>query len=94
MATLAGVHAVVHLLIDRLPLHARVWPVRTTQLISALYFIVLVAGGLWLTADMWSGHEQSELLGIPFRPLRIFANASLAGAAGVFLFRALRRDRE
>jgi hypothetical protein len=44
-----------------------------------LLFAALLAGTVWIAADLWHGHEESELLRIPYRPLRIVAAASLAG---------------
>ena len=91
VATVAGTHAVVRLLMDRVPPTLGVRLERATELLSGLYFVALLGGSVWLAADMWAGHEQSELLGLPYRPLRILLNLGIAAVAVVFAYRALRR---
>jgi len=93
VATLAGAHAAVRILIDRLPESSRDWASRVSDVVSALYFAALAAGGIWLAIDMWFAYEQSELLGLPYRPLRMATNLGLAGVAVVFLLRAVSRRR-
>lgn len=85
VATLAGVHARVHLLVDRLP---PIWQrllLRTGHMLSALLFLAFMAASLWIASDLWQGHEQSELLRIPYRPLRIVAVVATAAVAVTFL---------
>ncbi len=93
-ATLAGSHAAVHLVFDRLPAPWRKALERVNLLASALLFLGLLAGSIWIAADMWGGHEESELLRIPYIPLRIICCGSLAVVAAVFLVRAFRRSRK
>jgi TRAP-type C4-dicarboxylate transport system permease small subunit len=88
--TISHGHASVHLLTDRLPLRPRRWLLRFGSLLSALFFIGLTVGGAWLALDFWNAHEQSELLHIPIRPLRILAAVSVGTVAAIFLFRSLR----
>jgi len=85
VATLAGSHATVRLIIDRTPPGLRLWMQRGSHVLAALFFIALLCGNVWIAADMWSGHEASELLGIPYRPLRIVAILGIATIAVVFL---------
>ena len=47
----------------------------------------LLAGAVWLCADLWNGFEHSELVGIPYRPLRVALVLTLL----VLLLHALRR---
>ena len=47
-------------------------------------------GSGWITAELWSGHEESELLRIPYRPLRIVVVAMLTGLLVVNARNALR----
>jgi hypothetical protein len=44
-----------------------------------------MAASLWIASDLWQGHEQSELLRIPYKPLRIVAVLATAAVAVVFL---------
>ena len=77
VATIDQAHAKVHLLVDRMSERASAVFGRVSALLGALFFGALLAGSLWLMADLWNGHEQSEVLGIPWRWMRVFANAAL-----------------
>lgn len=92
-ATLHDAHATVHLVTDRLPPRARGWLLRFSSVLSACFFVGLTAGALILTLDYWSTHEESELLRIPFRPLRVISTLAVAAIALVFLWRAIRPSR-
>lgn len=73
IATLDGAHARVNLVLDRLSPR---WKTRLEGLhglAAAFVHASLVAGTVWIAHDLWSGHEESELLHIPYRPLRIVA---------------------
>lgn len=85
VATLAGIHARVHLLVDRLPQSWQDLLLRFGQLLSAMLFLAFMAASLWIASDLWQGHEQSELLRIPYRPLRIVAVLATAAVAIAFL---------
>lgn len=85
VATLADVHARVHLLVDRLPASWQGLLLRFGQLLSALLFLAFMASSVWIASDLWQGHEQSELLRIPYRPLRIVAVLATAAVAIAFL---------
>lgn len=91
-ATLGKSHATVHLVTDRLPPGPKLWLQRFASFLSALFFLGLAAGALWLTIEYWNAQEESELLRIPFRPLRVIAFLSVAAIAGVFLYRTVRRQ--
>lgn len=71
VATLDGAHARVNLLLDRLGGDARTVLDRVHALAAALVFAALLAGSGWIAIDLWTGQEESELLRIPYRPLRI-----------------------
>jgi TRAP-type C4-dicarboxylate transport system permease small subunit len=79
VATLDAAHARVRLLLERMPERARRYCEQAHALVAVLLFAALLAGTVWIAADLWHGHEESELLRIPYRPLRIVAAASLAG---------------
>lgn len=91
-ATLGDKHARVHLVMDHLkggPLAALK---RIQAVFSILFFLALAAGSIWIFVDMWGGYEESEVLHIPFAPLRILCIVSVLGVAFEFL-RRLRRGQ-
>lgn len=87
VATLDGAHARVNLLRERLPPGWRVAVEKVHALAALLLFAALFSGTVWIAADVWGGHEESELLRIPYAPLRIVAALSL----GCLLLLAIRR---
>lgn len=90
IATLDGAHARVNLLLERLPEVSRERIMKLHALAAALLFAALLAGTVWIAADLWDGHEESELLGIPYRPLRIAAALTLAVLLLLSLVRLVR----
>jgi TRAP-type C4-dicarboxylate transport system permease small subunit len=92
VATLHGSHAHVRLLLERLPAPRMQQVLRVNRLLAALFFLLLAAGSVWLTLDLWSGFEETEVWRFPYRPLRILVTlGSLAVAAG-FVRASLRRE--
>lgn len=91
VATVLRSHAMVHLLIDRAKPAPRAWLIRANRLFSGLFFLAILAGSIWIAADMWMGHEESELLTIPFWPLRIASIVCSAAVAVIFLRQAMDR---
>lgn len=81
IATARGSHARVRLLLDRLPAGARLAGERACAAAVALAFLLVFAGSVWIAVDLWNGHERSELIGVPWRALRLFANFCLPMAA-------------
>ena len=78
IATLDGAHARVNLVLVRMP---SVWQKhlrRLHALAAVLLFSALLAATVWIAADLWGAYEESELLHIPYRPLRIATTVSLA----------------
>lgn len=71
IATVEGAHARVSLLLDRLSGEWRVWFERLHSVAAALLYAALLAGSVWIAWDLWGGHEESEILHIPYRPLRL-----------------------
>jgi TRAP-type C4-dicarboxylate transport system permease small subunit len=84
-ATMTNGHATVTLLTQRVSDRARRFLHGFASLLCALFFVGLSAGALWLAAESWHDHEQSELLHIPFRPLRIVSLLAAGAIAVVFL---------
>lgn len=92
-ATLQRQHASVHLLIDHLSPRLRRAASGLGLLLSIVFFACMVAGSMWIAADMWGAHEASDLLKIPYAPLRIASVASLltvCAALAIQLRRELR----
>lgn len=93
IATLAESHARVQLLLGRLSPPRKALAERLCALVMALFFAAMLAGSLWLAADLWAAHELSELLGLPWRWLRLFANLCLLGSALLLLRQVTGRQR-
>ena len=77
-ATLAGTHAEVHLLTERLP---QTWRARLgfgANLLAVVVFAAMALGSAWLMRDLWNGYEQTELFGLPIKPLRMFVTVAAA----------------
>ena len=91
LATVANKHAVVHLLIDRLSPRRRAVMERVHALLSAVFFAALGVGSLWIAYDLRDGHEQSELLRIPYAPLRIVSIVAVLAVAAIYLARAFAK---
>jgi TRAP-type C4-dicarboxylate transport system permease small subunit len=89
-ATMADKHARVHLVTNRMKGKPLVVLRRIQALLSILFFFALAAGSIWIFIDLWGGYEESEVLHIPFAPLRIVCIVSVLGVA----FEFLRRIRE
>jgi TRAP-type C4-dicarboxylate transport system permease small subunit len=83
--TISNTHARVTLLTERIGQTPRAILNLLSAFLSALFFIGLAAGSLWLTLDAWNEYEQSELLHIPFRPLRVISFAAVVAIAVLFL---------
>lgn len=91
IASLEEAHARVNLLLERLP---QGWRTRLGQVhafAAALFYAALFAGSAWIAMDLWGGHEQSEILRIPYRPLRIAVVLALLTLLIIALRRALFR---
>ncbi|MEO5706276.1 MAG: TRAP transporter small permease subunit [Alteraurantiacibacter sp.] len=86
-------HARVHLLLDRLGPSARRLLDQLSDGITLIFLAALLAGAGWLAADLWHGHEQSELLGVPWAALRAVANVALAMGIAILGLRLLRKRR-
>jgi len=89
-ATLADKHARVRLVVNRLKGGPLVMLKRVQAVFSVLFFCALAAGSIWIFMDLWGGYEESEVLHIPFAPLRIVCIVSVLGVA----FEFIRRSRE
>lgn len=89
-ATITGSHARVHLLVSRLRgSRARVFN-RFNELVTIVFLMLVLAGSAWLMADLWGSFELSEIGGVPWRWMRLVANALLLAAAVAALIRLVR----
>jgi TRAP-type C4-dicarboxylate transport system permease small subunit len=93
IATLQGGHAVVHMLTDRMPETMRRWTMRFGAALAGLCFSALTVGSAWLTAETWHSFEQTEVLDIPVRPLRVLVTLTAAALALIFFHRAVRAEK-
>jgi len=91
VAAVDGVHARVHLLLDRLPPTWQAHIERLHAIAAALVYAALCAGSVWIMTDLWGGREESELLRIPYRPLRVAVAMTLLALVVLALRRAARR---
>lgn len=92
-ATIVGSHASVHIVTERLAPDNVRRLARFSDLLSALLFALVAAGSFWVATELWSGFEQTELLGIPLRWLRALWIASAILITILFVRSALRRAR-
>ena len=90
IATLHGAHAAVHMITDRMPESARRWALRAGSMLAGVCFAALTAGSAWLSFEYWNSFEQTEVLHLPLRPLRILATLTAAALAVTFFYRAVR----
>ena len=93
LATVAGEHARVHLLVDRVPERMKAFLKRFGLLCGAVFFAALLVASVIIARDVWSGHEESELLHVPYRPLRVLSLLTLAGVALVFLRQTFKGEK-
>jgi TRAP-type C4-dicarboxylate transport system permease small subunit len=92
-ATALAAHARIHLVLDRLSPPRRELADRISALAGMVFFVALLAGSAWIQADLWNAHEASEVIGVPWRVLRLVANVGLASIAALFALQALRGRR-
>jgi TRAP-type C4-dicarboxylate transport system permease small subunit len=92
-ATLANRHAAARFLLDRSTPRVRRLLQQFARVLTLLFFLILASGQTWITHDLWDGHEDSELLHIPFAPLRLVSIVAVLLAAGITLRRLLRRSK-
>ena len=93
LATAKDEHARVRIITERFPRWRRLFDLIGSAAM-VLLFGALLAGSTWLAADLWTGHEQSELVGVPWAVLRLIANAGLTICLAMALAGLFRRARE
>jgi TRAP-type C4-dicarboxylate transport system permease small subunit len=90
IAGLRGAHAAVHMVTERLPEGVRRGFGRGSSVLAGLYFSALSIGSIWLAVEYWNSFEQTEVLHVPFRPLRALVSIALVAIAVAFFAHALR----
>jgi TRAP-type C4-dicarboxylate transport system permease small subunit len=90
IASLLGTHAVVSIVTERLPEQWRHRMARVSASLSGLFFIGISVGSAWLTLEFWTSFEETDVLHIPFRPLRVLVTLCSIALALIFLHRAVR----
>lgn len=91
IASLTGAHAAVHLVTERMPERVRGVMSRVSAMLAGVFFTGLTIGSCWLTFDFWSSFEETDVLHIPFRPLRVLVTICAAALALNFFHRCIRR---
>jgi TRAP-type C4-dicarboxylate transport system permease small subunit len=89
VATLRDSHAVVRLVLANVSARTAAIMQRVNAVGAALFFLALAVGSAWILRDMWPGHEETELLLLPLRPLRLLIVATLFIAMLLFVRKAL-----
>jgi TRAP-type C4-dicarboxylate transport system permease small subunit len=56
---------------------------------ASTFFLALAAGSAWIAMDMWGAAEQSELLAIPYLPLRCVAALATFVVAVIYARRVI-----
>ncbi len=93
VSALGGNHARVRLVIDKLTPEAQDRVMRVCMFVTAAYFAALLAGSAWIALDLWNAYELSELMNVPWRWLRAFANLTLTVIIFILLRQTLRGRR-
>ncbi|MDE2403571.1 MAG: TRAP transporter small permease subunit [Sphingomonadales bacterium] len=90
IATLTASHAGVHIVTERLRPATAARLARVAALASGVAMLALAFGSAWVAVDMWNGFEQTELLNIPLRWLRLLWIAVALVIAARFLRNAVK----
>lgn len=89
--TVARGHAAVHILLERISPAAKALLERLADLLGAITAVLLFIGSIWIVSDLWNGHEHTELLKMPLKPLRLFWCGSVLLMAVLFLVRVFAK---
>lgn len=92
IATLSRAHAKVRVVLSRMSGTSGLVLRRFNALGGAIFFLSLAAGSAWIMLDMWAAREQSELLGLPYMPLRAFATVCVGVTGLLYAGRIITRS--
>ena len=84
IATIDGTHARVRILLEQVGDGVAHALERLANVTSAVIVLILIAGSIWLAADLWNGHEVTEVLGLPLRWFRLFWIAGAVMTSAIF----------
>jgi TRAP-type transport system small permease protein len=90
VATLTDAHAAVHVVTERVGEKMRRALAHLSNALTALFFLAVLAGDVWIAFELWARDERSDLLGLPIAPMRMLWCAGLAVASIVTLALAVR----
>jgi TRAP-type C4-dicarboxylate transport system permease small subunit len=74
-------HAAARLVLDRVSAPVRLIMQRINAVLTVVFFLLLAAGQIWISSDLWHAHEDTEVLHIPVAPLRLVCIAGILVAA-------------
>jgi TRAP-type C4-dicarboxylate transport system permease small subunit len=92
-ATASRRHATARLVLDRVSAPVRRIMLRINAVLTVIFFLLLAAGQIWISSDLWHAHEDTEVLHIPYAPLRLVCIAGILVAA-LFTARLIARPDE
>lgn len=90
LASVAGRHATVNILADRVSARTKALMVWLEDLATLLFFGALLAGSAILSVDLWASHEVGELTGVPWRLMRLAVNITLLALIAGLVVRRIR----
>ena len=93
IATLQGAHAAVHMLTERMPPALQHQALRLGSVLAGLCFAALSAGSVWLVIEYWNAFEQTEVLHLSLRPLRVLISIAAAALSLIFFHRAMQGSK-
>jgi TRAP-type transport system small permease protein len=88
MTTLAGRHAIIRLVIDRVRRGSHRLLNAFTHLCGAFYWGLLAVGTAWIIAEVWGKQEATMLVEIPVVPFRLVFLAACISILVLLLVRA------
>lgn len=91
VATLKDSHAVVRLVLANVSARTAALMQRVNAVGAVVFFLALAAGSAWITREMWNGFEETELLLLPLRPLRLLIVGTLLVTAVLFARKVFAR---
>ncbi|HEY6123416.1 MAG TPA: TRAP transporter small permease subunit [Steroidobacteraceae bacterium] len=91
IASLTNAHAAVHLVTERVPEHVRGAMARFSAILAGVFFLGIATGSGWLTIEFWNSFEETDVLHIPFRPLRVLVTVCAMALAFIFFHRGVSR---
>ncbi|WP_338446400.1 TRAP transporter small permease subunit [Pelagerythrobacter marensis] len=88
--TLVDAHARVRLVYDRLNSAWRWMADFCSELAMLAMLSIILVGSVWLMLDLWPSSEISEIVGVPWRWMRLAANLALGATIAITALRLFR----